>query len=267
MESPTVPASALQTLCGLLAGASAPDSRIPPTLLFNEGWLLRLVLAAAETGCPGLPFALQPQARWFSEALLRSAFLPRFRGDPLAESSTHADAVAGHFRFRPDSKAGLSLAPSGSQFVVLEAKVFSTLSQGTRRAPGFDQAARNVACMAETLSRAGKPVPEWTSLAFHVLAPSAQIEAGVFAAELEKASIRSRIAARIAMYEGSDRDRRETWFHDWVCPVLDQIVISALDWESLLQALSAHNPDLGRGLEQFYALTLRYNGRSQETGA
>ncbi len=261
MENAVAPTTAMQMICKILQDASTPESRIPPTLLFNEGWLLRLVLSAAEIGIPCLPFTFQPGARWFSEALLCSAFLPRYRGDLLAESWTHADGVAGHFRFLPDSKSGLSLDPTGSQFVVLEAKVFSGLSKGTKRAPDYDQAARNVACMAETLRKTRKPVNEWTCLEFYVLAPKVQIEAGVFASELAKTSIQNRIAARIAKYEGEDRTRLEMWYHTWVCPVIDHIGISALDWETIIAAVLSHDGNFGSSLREFYELTLRYNRR------
>jgi hypothetical protein len=40
--------TALRQVFELLESASYPESKIPPTLLYNEGWLLRLVLSAAE---------------------------------------------------------------------------------------------------------------------------------------------------------------------------------------------------------------------------
>ena len=52
------------------------------------------------------PLSPLPEARWFSEAWLASAFLPRFRGDRLAESRTHADAVVGHFTIGNPGRAG-----------------------------------------------------------------------------------------------------------------------------------------------------------------
>ncbi|MCH7876577.1 MAG: hypothetical protein IH965_14945 [Gemmatimonadetes bacterium] len=51
----------------------------------------RLKAALADRYAVPHPFALMPRARWYSEALLPSQFLKRFRGDPLAEGWTHAD--------------------------------------------------------------------------------------------------------------------------------------------------------------------------------
>ncbi len=252
---------ALKTIYSLLDTAVTSESRFPPTLLYNEGWLLRLVLSAAEQGVPCLPFTFHPCARWFSEALLASAFLPRYRGDRFAEAYTHADGVIGQFRFAPDSKAGLSLDPAGSQFAVLEAKVFSALSKGTTRAPEFDQAARNVACMAETIRRAGAPVDAWDCLAFCVLAPRQQVDAGVFAPLLTKDSIRSKILSRIAAYEDDRRVELDSWYADWVSRVLDRIQIHCLSWETIIDSICSHDIVLGDGIKEFYSLTLRFNGQ------
>jgi hypothetical protein len=253
------PSDVIQIVSGLLRSAATSDARFPPTLLYNEGWMLRLVLTLAEHGFPCLPFLIAPNARWFSEALLPSAFLPRFRGDRLAESWTHADGALGHFQFRPESKAGLSLQSSGTQFVVLEAKVFSSLSKGTVRAPAFDQAARNVACIAEVLRRCGAPFEQWDSLAFHVLAPQSQIDTGVFAKEMSVGSIRSKILERISVYEPETRSLLEMWFQQWVDPLLGRITISCVSWESIIANVREASPPHGESLEGFYSKTLQYN--------
>jgi hypothetical protein len=243
----------------LLGSSGSAEPHLPPTFLYNEGWLLRLVLSAASSGIPCLPFRFENRAGWFSEALLDSAFLPRYRGDHLAETWTHADGVVGHFSFRPNRKGGLSLDNSGSQFVVLEAKVFSPLSRGTTRAPEFDQAARNVACMAETLRRCGRPMGQWTCLGFYILAPKVQIDAGLFNTEVSKESIRKKIASRIKAYEPCEH--LNDWNQEWVSLLLDRIHIECLDWESIIDIIQGHDRDLGEGLGYFYDLTLDYNRR------
>ena len=52
--------------------------------------------------------------------------------------------------------AGARLLPDATQLMVIKAKIFSPLSGGTRNAPGFDQAARNVACITRLLARANR---------------------------------------------------------------------------------------------------------------
>jgi hypothetical protein len=245
---------------------TAEGACIPGTLLYNEGWLLRLVLAAGSKGTDCLPFRFEPTARWFSEALLYSAFLPRSRGDQLAESLTHADGVVGQFLFDAATKAGLVLDPKCSQFVVCEAKVFSGLSAGTKRAPTFDQAARNVGCMAETLRRAERPMSLYKSLGFFVLAPEAQIKDEVFSVQMDKDGIRGRLRQRVQMYDGQPTHiDLHKWLDEWAFPLVDRMELSCCSWESVIDRVSVTHPEYGASLREFYQLCLKYNAGAGTT--
>jgi hypothetical protein len=57
--------------------------------------------------------------------------------------------------------------------------MFSVLSSGVTRATYFDQAARNVACIAEVLFRAKREPAKMGVLGFFVLAPDEQISGAV----------------------------------------------------------------------------------------
>src|SRR4051795_7110844 len=108
----------------MLERCETDSPAFPPTALFGEQWLLRLVVDWFHgQGGDRYPISPLPGARWFSEAWLPSAFLPRYRGDRLGESRTHADGVLGHFTIGEPGTAGLSLDPAARQFVVLEAKL------------------------------------------------------------------------------------------------------------------------------------------------
>src|SRR2546425_6409929 len=87
----------LERIADLLARCDSDASVLPPTTLYNEGWMLRLVLDWFDQNRGlGHELAFLPGARWYSEALLASRFLPERRGDNRAESFTHADGVIGH---------------------------------------------------------------------------------------------------------------------------------------------------------------------------
>lgn len=252
----------------ILESITAEGACIPGTLLYNEGWLLRLVLAEGSKGTDCLPFRFEATARWFSEALLYSAFLPRFRGDRLAEALTHADGVVGQFLFGAATKAGLGLEPECSQFVVCEAKVFSGLSPGTKWARAFDQAARTVGCMAETLRRAGQPMSLYKSLGFFVLAPALQIEAGVFCGQMSKDGIRSRLVQRVQMYDSQpNRIELQKWLDEWALPLVNRLELSCCSWESVISRVSATHPEYGASLGEFYQLCLKYNAGAGTTSA
>ena len=156
----------------LISNIDFENPDFPPTILFNEGWLLRLIVDwFSKSGILDHPLSFPDDGHWFSEARLPSAFLPRFRGDPLAESHTNADGVIGHFTIGTTGKTDLELTPKSTHFVVLEAKLYSGLSKGVTNAKYYDQAARSVATIAEILSRANRKPTSLSYVGFFVLAP------------------------------------------------------------------------------------------------
>ncbi len=184
----------------LLESCSTSDAIIPPTDLYNEGWMLRLVLDwlhryRDQFVHAAIPFP--PDARWYSEALLPSAFLPRERGDKLAESHTHADGVIGQFTIGGGAKGDLSLESDARCFVVVEAKMFSKLSPGVTNASFYNQAARNVACMAYVLGDAEIRPDSLDTLGFYVVAPEVRIKEPAFSPYMTREHIEKTVKLRV----------------------------------------------------------------------
>jgi len=241
----------------LLKDCGSGQSVMPPTQLYSEGWMLRLTLdwftSIAIEGKKH-PLAVPPGSQWYSEALLPSAFLPEWRGDSRAESWTHADGVIGHFSIGDGAKGNLTLNPDATHFVVLEAKMFSKLSSGVSHAAYFNQAARNVACIAEVLKRAERQAHAFEALGFYVLAPSSQIEQGVFDKDLDKDSLHATVKQRVEGYEG----KRDRWFSECFLPVLERLEVKAVSWEELIIYLLASDPAADQ-LQYFYERCLEFN--------
>jgi hypothetical protein len=250
----------------MLSLANAEGRKFPATVLYNEGWLLRLVLdwfSGCRVSGHGLAFA--SGARWFSEALLPSQFLASRRADSLAEGYTHADGVFGHIKIGRGALADTTLATNACQFVVTEAKLFSPLSSGVTNARGYDQATRNVACMAHVVSQSGRQPREFLSLSFFVLAPPEQIEQKkLFVSLLLKASIQDKVRQRVMQYHGRPEEKaKEQWFQDWFEPTLEHIRIEALSWESIIDFIRTNDIEFGSELGGFYGECLAFN-RLQE---
>ena len=253
----------------MLRLADSVDRRFPATVFFNEGWLLRVALDwFSRRIADGHSLDFAPDAQWFSEALLPSQFLARDRSDRLAEGWTHADGVVGHVAIGRGGFADTMLAGNASQFLVTEAKLFSPLSPGVTRARYFDQAARNVACMAEVLWRAKRRPEQLSSLAFFVLAPAEQIEGRqLFAPLLSKTSISEKVSRRIAEYADTpDGEKKKQWLEDWFEPTLECVVITSLAWEEVIEFVRAKDPGFGSEFSIFYDECRRFN-RIQERGA
>ena len=250
----------LSKVQSLLESCSTAKACFPPTILYNEGWMLRLTLDFFLTlRIPNHILSVPEGSRWYSEALLPSTFLPRSRSDSLAESWTHADGVIGHFKIGKGAKANLVLSTDATHFVVLEAKMFSKLSPGVKHASYFDQAARNVACMAEAIKGAGCSPSKFTSLGFYVLAPKTKIQKRIFAENLSKDSIKGKVERRVKEYEG----KKDNWFLKYFTPALNCMKIEALSWEELIDTIRIYDPNTIHELEEFYKLCLQYNQKEE----
>jgi hypothetical protein len=254
--------TALSEVQEILATITSGTNCVTPTLLYNEGWLAKLVLRTAAGGVSCLPFQFEPGSLWFSEVILTSIFSKRSRDDEHGETSTHADAVVGHYTFRDLTKAGMVLDTACSQLVVCEAKMFSALTPGTKRAPNFDQAARTVGCMAEALRQSARPIQSYKSLGFYVMAPASQINAGVFTDQMAKAGIRQKLVERVAMYKGQPPERAlEKWLEEWALPLVDKMDVASYSWETAIDRIATVDVGYGASLDEFYRLCVKFNSR------
>lgn len=250
---------AFDLVAEMLRRSQGHEPLFPPTELYSEGWMLRLLMYAASESKGGLPVDLAPDATWYSEARLPSPFRPRFRGDPLGEGFTHADGVVGHFEFRAETRAGLRLLPEASQMVVLEAKMGSALAPGTSKVTWFDQAARNVAAMSWAVHQSKVDVDQIESIGFYVIAPATRLAAeSTFDEWTSRTSIIEKIDRRIALY--ADDPAKAGNLHRFrqgtLAAVLDRAVITTISWEDLLAGVDG---DLRGPLESFYKECLRHN--------
>jgi hypothetical protein len=238
-----------------------PESPVfPPTILFNEGWCLRIILNwFSKNQMDGHPLSFEFNSTWYSEGLLRSPFLPREEGDKLSESWTHADGVIGNFKIRNKNTSEILLLPEAKRFVVLEAKIYSKLSQGVSHAGYYDQAARYVACIAELLRYSKNHPQNIQYLALHVLAPESQIKANTFTSNISKESIYKKVERRVGEYD----DEKKSWFNEWFVPTLNKISIFAISWEEILESIKKVDPNTHDNIKRFYEKCLKYNQLSR----
>ena len=232
-----------------------PDQFFPPTDLYNEGWMLRLILDWFHGNTqPKHEFEFNNGATWYSEALLPSAFT----GNNLRETRTHADGVIGHITIEEKTKAGLKLTEKASQFVVIEAKMFSGLSKGVKNAPDFNQAARTVACMAEVVKRAGICPSQFEKIGFYVVAPKSQIEKDIFTKFMDKNDIQRNVQSRVSTYKGE----RDQWFDDWFKPTFQKTKLGVISWEDILSFISSKKAADGKALQEFYDKCFKFNKKA-----
>jgi hypothetical protein len=244
----------LRSFTAILGTAVTETPVIRPTMLFNEGWLLQLVLQAEADGIRCLPFCIPADARRYGEPLLSSPF----HGGKPREGPTSADAAIGQFDFRERTKAGLRLQEHATTFEVVEAKLFSDLSPGINNAKQwYDQAARTVACIAWTAWLAGFRNDRELSLGFTFVAPASQIAVRRFTQLLGRDSISNIVGRRYR--ESSRAHDLGDWLQAYFEPVLSRIELRLEPWETVLDRIDAADPDRGTILRSFYEACLVYN--------
>ena len=252
----------LDRVLSILETCSQENPLVPPTDLYNEGWMLRIILDwFSSHKIPGNPLDFPESGSWFSEALLPSTFLPRQRGDKFAESWTHADGVIGHFNIGKGGRADLTLKADATHFAVLEAKMFSKLSSGTTHASYFNQAARYVGCIAETLKRANRHPKELISLGFYLLAPKSQIERGLFKKYMTHDHMKQTVERRVNEYDES----KENWYNNWFLPTIKKIDIATVPWESVNTIILEKDQHYGLPLQKFYKNCLHFNNPEKQS--
>ena len=243
-------------LSELISSFDPENPNFRPTELYNESWFVKLMLRQASTiDDEEFSLGFLPRSTWFSEDLLPTAFKARFQGDPLSESRTNADGVIGQIQIGRKAKADLELEPDATQFTVIEAKIRAPLSSGTTHAIYFDQAARNVACMAEVMARARIDPSSLKRLEFIVLAPRYSIEKGTFSEEMKQSSIRSKVKRRISAYD----DQFDGWYANHFEPAMERIHLHSLSWESAIEWIGGKKPEVAEKLSEFYGLCLEFN--------
>lgn len=252
----------LEIILAMCKNLERGEGRMPPTILYNEDWLLRGILYwFFQNQAAGHPLSFQPGANWYSEGCLTSIFLPHYHKDELAERYTRADGVIGNIAVGKAGKYDVFLVDPFKQFVVLEAKLFSKLAGGTPRIPGYNQVARSIVCMASVLWEARCPAEEFASLGYYVLAPEQEIETeSSFYDFLDKESVRQSVLDRVELYqERSNYLEKRQWFEDFFEPLLAKINLLLISWEEAIFAIKQDDEEMGQALGKFYARCLVYN--------
>jgi hypothetical protein len=232
-----------------------PECLFAETEIFSEGWLLRSVLKEWKTGSVGsrLPFLPFPaDARVYSEGQLFTPFKARRRGDPKAETNTRIDGIAGYFSIAEGTKSGIKLAPGCRYIAAFEAKLYSPIGKGTKKAPEYDQVSRTAACLIHDLLEA-EPKEGFDA---HIVVLYPEDNQAIQPESFDKVQIRERIRQRLAEYRKAGRYTPEIRrFEDrwaWAFERLPEPHF--VTWEDALD-------EIGDGeLDRFYDLCKEFNG-------
>ena len=235
-----------------------------PTELYNETWMLRLVLywfnkdENKEKSFPGIPISIKTNSSWLSEGSLA----PKFKG----ETHTKADGVYGNIKVGVNGYSNVTLAPGCKQFVVTESKMFSKYSSGTKNYSGYNQAARNIVCMCNIAAHEMHNIDD---IAFFTLLPQSQLDKKkeTFTVFTNKEHINKTVEDRIEKYkDDSQYEKLDTWHKSIFTPFLNKMEIKLITWEDVIRTICSNElesePDYGRLLNEYYEKCLIHNQRN-----
>ena len=172
----------------------------------------------------------------------------------------------GHFRFRDGTEAGLELDAAASQLVVVEAKMSSKLARGTTRARDYDQAARNVACMAWAVDRSPLTPSDFESMVFQVWAPQERLKRdSSFQLYLQKKSLIAKVTGRVDEYK-CDPERHDElvrWLEESFLPLMARIEVAAIPWEKVIAGFSEEDGEMVAGFYEHCLVHNRPNSTSR----
>jgi len=236
-------------------------NNIQPTLLYNEGWMLRLVLKWFNDHKEiSHSISMENDSHWFSEALLKPKFNAVEKGDKLAEGYIHADGIYGNFKIGGEGFGDAVITEDCKQFYVIEAKMFSKLTAGVTNSQNYDQAARNVACICNMI-----PDGKVIDTGFFVIIPESQIEnEKTFKEYVNKEHIQKIVEERVNQYKGRDDFKeKEKWYNEIFLPFIEIINIKLLTWEEIIDFIKSNDSEYGSKLEEFYNRCIHYSRYSK----
>jgi hypothetical protein len=223
------------------------------TDLFNEGWLLRGVLAAWQawdrpSNFPFLPFPLGSIVR--SSPQIYTPFKKRKKkGDTTGEHNTRADAVAGHFR-ADHSKSGLRFVKGGGFFAGFEAKMYSGFSRIKNSA--YSQLARTASCLVHGASEVRVAEDARFYLVTLFPADNKKISPAKYTKEFIETEIRDRV--REYGVGGGVQDA----FQRTLSQVWDRLQLVWLHWEEVVEEINDPH------LHEFYRLCKKFGKAKQD---
>ena len=256
----------LSECCSTEAGCEIPP--IAKSEVFNETWMLRLTLALLhdyegnfniENKKNNILKGIQKavRKRWVSEGGLHPAF--------KREGPTWADAVIGDIDLGHKMKREIIVDTTNivdvtdeelTGIIVIEAKIGSKLKKGITHDDNYNQAARNIACLAKLVrdQPQSKIRVSISNCGFVVLGPKEKVRAWQGMSEcnelFEPGS--STLLKQIKARSNNDPD---------FCGDVQKILAnsSAISWEEVLDSMLCQCPsdDNLRYLANFYKCTLK----------
>ena len=220
-----------------LVNKETPKCIFPETLIFNEGWLLRLVLKEWLSGSAGPGFGFLPFPEGVTAYSEGQLYTP-FRAGSRRESNTHVDGIVGDFSIT-DTKSGVVLKPDLRYVAAFEAKLYAPIGRGVTNARWYDQVSRTAACLINSILLVEPRGNYAAHLAVLYSEDNHRIDPDLYTMDHFQRQISSRLEGFLET--GEPGDAVERFASGWK-DVLQRLHVWFLTWEDALENI--HSDEL-----------------------
>ncbi len=214
-------------------------NHVNPTVIYNEGWMTRLLVNQSmkeKTKLNGVDFG--KISKWTSEALISSPFI---QADQHREGYTHADIALGDFDVDYNKNGKIIISENAKIFGIIEAKMGSNLSKGTKHFSDYNQASRSLACMSS------QTYDKNCEIYFIVVAPQMILVKHKIDKQIDLNNMIQQIRERFKEYSDSFKSAQNM---DLILSKAGTCSVKSWSYEEWINAIV--NPDSKKFLSDFY---------------
>lgn len=236
----------------IIAIINSIDSEFPninPTLIYNEGWMTRLLVRQSlkeKIKLKSLNFG--EISNWTSEALISSPFI---KAKTYREGYTHADIALGDFNVNYENRGEIIIPDNAKIFGIIEAKMGSDLSKKTANTINYNQASRNLACIASKTYNKKE-----CSIFFSVVAPEVKLKEYKIDIQIDLKNMIKEIKDRFNLYE-YENDFKNSQNMDSLIDKAETCDVWAMSYEEWIDYLA--NSEAKEYLIDFYKKAKKWN--------
>lgn len=221
------------------------ETNLNPTIIYNEGWMVRLLVEYSiqeRINMGGFDF--DEGCKWTSEALISSPFVDV---KEYREGYTHADVVFGDFDVKYSNRGEITLNKPKT-FGIIEAKMKSNLSKGTSNFKKYNQATRNVVCIAHNIKEID------CNTFFLVVAPKSMIKKYQIENQIDKKVILNQVEERFEVHGEKFKQEKN---YSKIVENIKKMSIATISYEDWISMFA--DDQIREKLDEFYSRCLKWN--------
>ncbi len=236
----------MKNLLEIIKTLNSNEPNLNPTEIYNEGWMTRLLVYESikeKIKLKGIDY--KKIKYWTSEALISSPFV---KDDKYREGYTHADMALGDFSVDFNTRGQIKILKNAKIFGIMEAKMGSNLSKGTKYFKNYNQASRNLACIAYNTMGTN------CEIFFYVVAPENKIKQHEINKQIDLQTMIDQISLRFKDY--SDEFKKDHKM-DLIIFKASQCKVQAISYEEWI--LKVMDEESRKFLTEFYNKAKHWN--------